>query len=91
MSSLDVYLTLLQLKNIGWFKYSKTFIFGKVLLKNEDSELTYIDAYKKALNGNILYDTNIGHVKPCFSIINGSLATILYQNKQLSIKQELIK
>ena len=91
LSSLDVYLTLLQLKNSGWFKYSKTFLIGKVLFPNEDAELTYLDAYQKALFGNILYDTNIGHVKPCFSIINGSLATINYENKNLSIKQEILK
>ena len=91
MSSVDVYMTLLQMKNMGYFKYSNTFLFGSVLLENVDCDLSYHEAYFKALgNKNIVVDANIGHVKPSFTIINGSLANVCFKKDQLVLKQELM-
>ena len=87
MDPVSVYLTLLQLKEASWFKYSDTFIIGKVLLKQSEDVMTYKDAYEKALFGNIVYDANIGHVKPMFTIINGSLANIVCYDNKITLKQ----
>lgn len=91
MNSVDVYLVLLQMKNMGYFKYSDTFIFGSVKYPEIACELEYSEAYKKALdNKNIIVDANIGHVEPRFTILNGSLGTVEFKNKELRIKQELM-
>ena len=91
MRPIDVYITLLQLKDAGWFKYSDTFLIGKVLIKQSEDVMTYHDAYKKALWGNIIYDTNIGHVKPMFTIINGSFANVVCCNNKIVLKQNILK
>ena len=92
MGSVDVYLTLLQMKNMGYFKYSDTFIFGSVLFPKVECLMEYTEVYKKALgNTNIIVDANIGHVEPKFTILNGSLATVKYSNNELVLKQELIE
>ena len=91
MSSVDVYLTLLQMKNMGYFKYSDTFVFGSILFPNIECELDYATIYKMALgNKNIIVDANIGHVEPKFTILNGSLATIKIQDNEMTIKQEFL-
>lgn len=91
MNSVDVYLVLLQMKNMGYFKYSDTFIFGTVKYPMVECELEYAEAYEKALGDkNIVYNANIGHVEPRFTILNGSLGTIIYQKNELRIKQELM-
>ena len=91
MTSIDVYLTLLQMKNMDYFKYSDTFIFSKVLFPKVECEIEYAKAYEKALgNKNIIVDSNIGHIRPRFTILNGSFATITYENNELTIKQELM-
>ncbi len=91
LNSIDIYLTLLQMKNMGYFRYSDTFIFGSIMYPNEISELEYIDAYKKALGDtNIIVDANIGHVEPRFTILNGSLATVTFKDNELILKQELM-
>ena len=91
MDSVDVYLTLLQFKNIGWFKYTDTVIFGSVLYSKVQCEMEYLDAYKKVFEDkNIIIDANIGHVKPVFTIINGSYATIRYQDNKMSLEMELL-
>ena len=91
MGTVDVYLTLLQLKNIGWFKYTDTIIFGTILFPKVECELEYIDAIKKVFeNKNIIYDANIGHVKPVFTIINGSYATIDYTDNRMTLDMEFM-
>ena len=39
---------------------------------------------------NIIYDANIGHVKPIFTIINGSFAIVEYKNNKMILKEELL-
>lgn len=90
MKPIDVYLTLLQLRDASWFKNSDTFLIGKVLIP-ERGVMSYPEAYKKALWGNIYYDTNIGHVKPMFTIVNGSFAEIECVDNEITIKQEILK
>ena len=90
MNPIDVYITLLQFRDAGWFKYSDTFLIGKVLIKQSEDVMTYADAYKKALVGNVLYDTNIGHVKPMFTIINGSFVNVVCYNNKIVLKQNIL-
>lgn len=91
MNPIDVYITFLQFRDAGWFKYSDTFLIGKVLIKQDESIMTYRDAYKKALWGNIIYDTNIGHVKPMFTIINGSFVNVKYSKNEIEIEQNIFE
>lgn len=85
--------TLNLFKNKGWFKYSNTILFGTVIFKNETSGMTYIDAVKMVFdnNYNIVMDANIGHVKPSFTIINGSIASVSFKDKKLVLKQHLLE
>lgn len=91
MDSVELYLTLLQMKKMGYFKYTDTIIFGSELYPRVELNMEYIDVYKKALGDkNIVVDANIGHLNPRFTILNGSLATVIYKNNELILKQELM-
>ena len=91
MDTVSVYLTLLQMKKMGYFKYSDTFIFGSVLFPKVECKMEYEEAFKKALGDkNIIIDANIGHINPRFTILNGSLATVTFKNNELVLKQELM-
>ena len=84
MGSVDLYLTLLQMKKMGYFKYSDTFLFGRVLLPKIECNLSYQDAITKALGDkNIILEADIGHVKPVFTLINGCLYNVTYQKNKL--------
>ena len=91
MGSVETYLTLLQMKKMGYFKYGDTFIFGSVKYPKVECNLTYKDAFKKAIGKkNIVGEANIGHVVPRFTILNGSLATVTFKDNELILKQELM-
>ena len=91
MNSIDVYLTLLQMKEMGYFKYSDTFIIGSIIYPRVDCNFEYIEAYKKVFeNKNIIIEANVGHINPRFTILNGSLATVTMKDNEMVLKQELL-
>jgi len=86
----DFYLTLLQFKEAGWFKYTKGVIVGRVKYPGGFTELTYQEALKKSLgNIPIIFNADIGHVVPKMTIINGCVAHIISKNGQGTIKLEM--
>ena len=92
-SPFETYLTLLQFKNAGYFKYAKAILIGRVAIpNNEDSKLIndYDEAYKLAFEDiPYIYDLDIGHSKPRMTIINGAIAHINYKDHKGSIEFEL--
>lgn len=91
LTSSELFKTLKYMKENNYFKYSNTFIFGNTCYTDEDDDI-YIESIKYILkDSNIIFNANIGHIDPVFTIINGSLSTIEYKNKELTILQERIR
>jgi len=89
MSSLQLYRILLHMKYAGWFKYAKGFIFGRVLIENEDM-ISYYEAIKMALADiPFIMDFDLGHTNPKMTLINGSIANIKYENNSCTLKMKL--
>ena len=83
----DLYRTLLQFKNAGWFKYTKLILIGKVKYPNTFMDLTYDEMIKKALNEfKVIYKFDIGHVKPSMTMINGFKVRVIYNEKEGSLE-----
>ena len=78
------------MKEAGWFDYAKGFVFGRIKYEGTNLNLSYEDMIKRALGEStqIIMNADIGHVKPTFSIINGSIAhfTSCNGNGTLEIK-----
>ncbi len=78
MTSEGLYNTLLQFKNAGWFKYAKAVVIGKVCFPNTFTDMKYEDAIKNSLEGvKCIFNFDIGHVKPSFTMINGMKARVV--------------
>jgi muramoyltetrapeptide carboxypeptidase len=60
-----------------------------------DSDLNYLEALQSVLQGMpypVIYDTDIGHVQPQMTLINGALATVHFHassQERCSISQQL--
>ncbi len=77
-----------KLKELGWFKYVKGFIFGRPCFYKSFSELSYIDAVKSSLsefNVPIIFDADIGHREPQWTMINGAKARMHYKNGKATL------
>ncbi len=87
MTSEGLYNTLLQFKNAGWFKYAKAIIIGKVRFPNTFTGMEYEEAVKKALpDVKTIFNFDIGHVKPSFTMINGMKARVVSSDNEGSLE-----
>lgn len=87
LSSDELYRTLLQFENAGWFKYTPVILIGKVRIPDEFPGLTYEDAINNALsNHKVIYKFDVGHVKPSMTMINGMKARVKYDGKEGSLE-----
>lgn len=75
-------LALWQLREAGWFKYAKGFVFGRPTFYDNEKSFTYEEVVMSVL-GNvdvpIILQADIGHKPPQFTMINGGLATLYSQ------------
>ena len=81
-----------QLKNNGWFKYVKGFVFGRPKLNEPVANLSYEKAVMEIiedLNVPVIFDADFGHKPPAIPIIVGSIGTITCANNKGSMSFEL--
>jgi muramoyltetrapeptide carboxypeptidase LdcA involved in peptidoglycan recycling len=87
-----VYRALLNLKNSGWFHNANGFLIGRTYSKEAVEDFTYEDALHKVfddMNVPVIYDVDIGHVPPQWTMINGAFGKFEYENKKGKIEQEM--
>ena len=72
-----------QMKERGYFKYVKGFVFGRPLMYNSWSNQSYYDAVLSILGDldvPVVFDSDIGHKGPQFSTVMGAKAKVVSQN-----------
>ncbi len=94
MNPCELTRALLSLRMHGWFDHLTGMLIGRSAAKEIDdrNQLSYKDALNSALENlpfPIIYDVDIGHVPPQFSLVNGAIATVNFTGKGGSIIQNL--
>lgn len=90
LTSEEFYRSLFQMREAGWFKYTKAVIVGRVRFPNSFTQMTYEKALLKIFGKiPIVFDTDIGHVSPKMTIINGGVANIESKDGKGSINFKL--
>lgn len=75
----NLMMDLWKLKELGWFKYTKGFVFGRPLFFTEGLYESYeetVNYVLKELNVPIIFDSDIGHKGPRMTIVNGAMAKV---------------
>ena len=94
-SAPDLYRLMLQMKYCGYFKHTKAIIFGRIMFKEGSSDSEFIEKITKCFaeydSGDgyvipIIWNADIGHVKPSFTLINGAIANLRCQGGNASIE-----
>lgn len=86
MSAENLYRTFLQMRYAGYFDGAKVIILGRTLFESNETGMTYDEAILKAFPGiPVLYDADIGHTLPRFTMINGAIAEVNFKNSHASI------
>ena len=92
MASPDIYRTLWQMCQCGWFKHCNGIIIGRPDGYADKRDFTLTDALKQGLgnlNVPVLYDADIGHIPPQIQIINGAVGRVDYIDGKATVTQTL--
>lgn len=77
MKAEAVHNTLFKMKDMGYFENACGFVFGRVMFPSSFTGMSYIDAAKKILgDAPMIFDTDVGHVPPKMTLINGAMAHV---------------
>lgn len=93
MNAGDIYRTLWQMKENGWFTNTNGFLYGRLDGYEDTQDFTYIDAFQKALsdlNVPVIYDVDLGHKPPQLTFINGAYGEVKYFGGKGEINQIMI-
>ncbi len=80
-----------QLKEAGWFEHAAGFVFGRPAMYRTGSDTTYAEAVVSVLGElqlPIIFDADIGHKPPQFTMINGAIADVISFAGKGSVKFE---
>ena len=89
MNAADIYRTLWQMRECGWFDHCNGVIYGRADGYSDTHDFTLTDALGY-LSVPVLYDADIGHIPPQIQIVNGSYGHVVYENGHAVITQEQI-
>ena len=93
LNAYNYYLTLLQLKYLGYFKNCKGVIVGRTALpmESDGEEMTYKEA-NHLIFGDIpvISEFDIGHTSPTMVFINGAIINVDIKNGKGQINFELV-
>lgn len=93
LSSEQLRRALWRFKENGWFQYTKGILFSRTPIEKSYHDIPYEEAILGALgslNIPIIINTDIGHVAPRLTIINGAIAHIYSKNGKGTILFDLI-
>lgn len=79
ISGENIMMFLWKLREIGWFKYTKGFMFGRPLFYKDFTGTDYEEAVMYALGKldvPVIFDCDFGHRGPRMTMINGAIANV---------------
>lgn len=88
LNSEEIVRGLWQLREAGWFKHAAGFIFGRPAMFDTHYDISYKEAAYSVLGEMgvpMIFDADIGHQPPVFTMINGALAAVKYNDNKGAI------
>ena len=90
LKSETVHNTLFKMKDMGYFRGAKGFIFGRVCFPGSFTGMSYAEAAIKILgDAPMAFEADVGHVPPKMTLINGALGQLECSDGKASLKIEL--
>lgn len=81
-----------QMKEAGWFKYTKGFIIGRPLCFGQEmmglNQYDAVTALLKDYNVPVVMDADIGHLSPMMPLVCGSIAKVSANINNINVKMD---
>jgi muramoyltetrapeptide carboxypeptidase LdcA involved in peptidoglycan recycling len=93
MNATEIYRAFWQMRQNNWVQYCKGILIGRPAGYSNQQDFSISDAFALAFEGleiPILFGCDIGHIPPQIQLINGSMATVIYEDGKMQIIQQQI-
>lgn len=81
-----------RLKQMGLFDNARAVIFGRTCFPGENTDIDYLEQLERVF-GNmdlpVIWNADIGHTKPSFTLINGAVGHLTFDEGNASLEMEL--
>ena len=80
---------LTQMEYCGYLRNAAAIIIGRVMFPGMSSDDDYLMELSQHLSVPVVFNADLGHVKPCFTMINGAHATVTVKDGRGSLEMVL--
>ena len=75
------------MKYAGWFEHANGVIIGRHCFPSSDTGMTYEEAVSRVFSDiPVFYEADIGHTKPCLTMICGAMLDLTYEDGKAELK-----
>ena len=85
---------MLKMKLMGLFDDASAVVFGRTFIPGEASDMDYLELLERVFADTqvpLIWNADIGHTKPSFTIINGAMEHLTFDSGRASLSMELRK
>lgn len=93
LDAINIYRSLWQMKQAGWFKQAKGILIGRTSRYSENQDFHLVDALNDIFADQhipVLYDVDVGHAPPQNILVNGAFGKVVYNNSEGTIHMNYI-
>ena len=83
----------IRLKQAGVFDNAKAVIFGRTCFPREATDMDYLEQLERVFGGMdvpVIWNADIGHTKPSFTLINGAVGHLSFENGYAELSMECL-
>lgn len=80
---------IIQMEYCGYMKNAAAIVIGRVMFQGLSEDQDYLDELAGGLRIPVIFNADIGHVKPAFTLINGATGTFTFENGKGSLAMKL--
>ena len=93
LDPLELQYAMLKMKLMGLFDNARAVVFGRTFLPGEASDIDYLEQLERVFAETdvpVIWNADIGHTKPSFTLINGAMGHLIFENGEAELEMELI-
>jgi muramoyltetrapeptide carboxypeptidase LdcA involved in peptidoglycan recycling len=84
---------LIRLKQSGIFDNARAVIFGRTCFPREATDIDYLEQLERVfgdMDVPVIWNADVGHTKPSFTLINGAMGHLEFENGYAELTMECI-
>lgn len=92
LKPMDLMYAMIKMRQAGLFDHARAVIFGRTLLPGEATDEDYLIQLERVfgeLEVPVIWNADIGHTKPSFTLINGAMGHLTYDNGRATLTMDL--